>query len=116
MMKSATGVDVVLEDVSGVRSTVSFDRMLVVIGRTPNTDAIGRFYRDVYYHEPTLAHLESLFQSRLRTGLRVFDLNETAPAIRDRVAEMPADEPLVMGGRSMGGRMCSMIAAGRACA
>jgi len=33
-------------------------------------------------------------------------------AIRDQLDELPADEPLVMGGRSMGGRMCSMIAAG----
>jgi predicted alpha/beta-hydrolase family hydrolase len=33
-------------------------------------------------------------------------------AIRDELADVPADEPLVMGGRSMGGRMCSMIAAG----
>ena len=33
-------------------------------------------------------------------------------AIRDQLAELPDDQPLVMGGRSMGGRMCSMIAAG----
>ena len=33
-------------------------------------------------------------------------------SIREVLAELPADEPLVMGGRSMGGRMCSMIAAG----
>ena len=33
-------------------------------------------------------------------------------SIRAELAELPADEPLVMGGRSMGGRMCSMIAAG----
>jgi predicted alpha/beta-hydrolase family hydrolase len=33
-------------------------------------------------------------------------------SIREALAELPADEPLVMGGRSMGGRMCSMIAAG----
>lgn len=32
--------------------------------------------------------------------------------IREDLAALPADEPLVMGGRSMGGRMCSMIAAG----
>lgn len=32
-------------------------------------------------------------------------------AIRAELAELP-DEPLVMGGRSMGGRMCSIIAAG----
>lgn len=33
-------------------------------------------------------------------------------AVRDEIAALPADEPLVLGGRSMGGRMCSMIAAG----
>jgi predicted alpha/beta-hydrolase family hydrolase len=33
-------------------------------------------------------------------------------AIRERLDTLPDDEPLVMGGRSMGGRMCSMIAAG----
>ncbi len=33
-------------------------------------------------------------------------------AIRDALSDLPDDEPLVMGGRSMGGRMCSMIAAG----
>jgi len=33
-------------------------------------------------------------------------------AVRAAVAELPADEPLVLGGRSMGGRMCSLIAAG----
>jgi predicted alpha/beta-hydrolase family hydrolase len=33
-------------------------------------------------------------------------------AIRADLAGLPTDEPLVMGGRSMGGRMCSMIAAG----
>lgn len=33
-------------------------------------------------------------------------------AVRDEIAALPADEPLVIGGRSMGGRMCSMIAAG----
>ena len=33
-------------------------------------------------------------------------------AIRAELAGLPTDEPLVMGGRSMGGRMCSMIAAG----
>lgn len=32
--------------------------------------------------------------------------------IRQELDRLPADEPLVMGGRSMGGRMCSMIAAG----
>ena len=33
-------------------------------------------------------------------------------AVRDEIAALPDDEPLVIGGRSMGGRMCSMIAAG----
>ncbi len=33
-------------------------------------------------------------------------------AIRERLASIPDDDPLVLGGRSMGGRMCSMIAAG----
>lgn len=33
-------------------------------------------------------------------------------AIRADLEAIPADEPLVLGGRSMGGRMCSMIAAG----
>lgn len=33
-------------------------------------------------------------------------------AIRDELATVDPDEPLVMGGRSMGGRLCSMIAAG----
>jgi predicted alpha/beta-hydrolase family hydrolase len=33
-------------------------------------------------------------------------------AIREELTLVPDDEPLVMGGRSMGGRMCSMIAAG----
>ncbi|HEY5663998.1 MAG TPA: alpha/beta family hydrolase [Ilumatobacter sp.] len=33
-------------------------------------------------------------------------------AIREELQALAADEPLVMGGRSMGGRMCSMIAAG----
>lgn len=33
-------------------------------------------------------------------------------SIREQLTEIDADAPLVMGGRSMGGRMCSMIAAG----
>jgi len=33
-------------------------------------------------------------------------------SIREALADIPTDEPLVIGGRSMGGRMCSMIAAG----
>ena len=33
-------------------------------------------------------------------------------AVREQIAGLPADEPLGLGGRSMGGRMCSLIAAG----
>jgi predicted alpha/beta-hydrolase family hydrolase len=33
-------------------------------------------------------------------------------AVREQIAALPADAPLVLGGRSMGGRMCSLIAAG----
>ena len=33
-------------------------------------------------------------------------------AVRDEIASVDADAPLVLGGRSMGGRICSMIAAG----
>jgi hypothetical protein len=33
-------------------------------------------------------------------------------SIREELEAVDADQPLVMGGRSMGGRMCSMIAAG----
>lgn len=33
-------------------------------------------------------------------------------AVREQLAGLPDDEPVVIGGRSMGGRMCSMIAAG----
>lgn len=33
-------------------------------------------------------------------------------AVRAEIDRLPADEPLVIGGRSMGGRMCSLIAAG----
>lgn len=33
-------------------------------------------------------------------------------AVRDEIATVPDDEPLVLGGRSMGGRMCSLVAAG----
>lgn len=33
-------------------------------------------------------------------------------AVRRAVAEAPSDEALVLGGRSMGGRMCSLVAAG----
>lgn len=33
-------------------------------------------------------------------------------SIREQIDELPAGEQFVMGGRSMGGRMCSMVAAG----
>lgn len=33
-------------------------------------------------------------------------------AVRDEIATVDADAPLVLGGRSMGGRICSMVAAG----
>lgn len=33
-------------------------------------------------------------------------------AVRTEISQLPSDEPFVFGGRSMGGRMCSMIAAG----
>jgi hypothetical protein len=33
-------------------------------------------------------------------------------AVRRAIDEVPSDEPLVLGGRSMGGRMCSLVAAG----
>lgn len=33
-------------------------------------------------------------------------------AVREEIAALPTDEPLILGGRSMGGRMCSLIAAG----
>jgi len=41
LKKGAGGVSVVLEDKSGTRKTVEADQILVVVGRTPNTDAIG---------------------------------------------------------------------------
>jgi dihydrolipoamide dehydrogenase len=41
MQKSAGGVSVVLEDKSGTRKTLEADQILVVVGRTPNTDGIG---------------------------------------------------------------------------
>lgn len=48
-----------------------------------------------------------------KAGRKAPDRAEVLMAsIRDVLAELPADEPLVMGGRSMGGRMCSMVAAG----
>jgi uncharacterized protein len=33
-------------------------------------------------------------------------------AVRDEIGSIGPDEPLVLGGRSMGGRICSMVAAG----
>ncbi|MFZ9015461.1 MAG: alpha/beta family hydrolase [Ilumatobacteraceae bacterium] len=33
-------------------------------------------------------------------------------AVRRAIDDVPPDEPLVLGGRSMGGRMCSLVAAG----
>ncbi len=48
-----------------------------------------------------------------KAGRKAPDRAEVLMAsIRETLADLPADEPLVMGGRSMGGRMCSMIAAG----
>ena len=41
MQKGAAGVSVVLEDKAGKRTTVEADQILVVVGRTPNTDGIG---------------------------------------------------------------------------
>jgi dihydrolipoamide dehydrogenase len=41
LQKSGAGVSVVLEDKAGTRSTVEADLILVAIGRTINTDAIG---------------------------------------------------------------------------
>jgi predicted alpha/beta-hydrolase family hydrolase len=48
-----------------------------------------------------------------KAGRKAPDRAEVLMAsIRATLADLPADEPLVMGGRSMGGRMCSMVAAG----
>src|SRR5215218_9093280 len=48
-----------------------------------------------------------------RAGRKAPDRAEVLKAsIRETLAGQPSDEPLVMGGRSMGGRMCSMVAAG----
>src|SRR5262245_5775408 len=48
-----------------------------------------------------------------RAGRKAPDRAEVLMAsIRDTIDDLPSDEPLVMGGRSMGGRMCSMVAAG----
>jgi dihydrolipoamide dehydrogenase len=41
MTKSASGVSVVLEDKTGAKKTMEADQILVVTGRTPNTDGIG---------------------------------------------------------------------------
>jgi dihydrolipoamide dehydrogenase len=41
MAATESGADVVLDDASGPRQTVSVDKVLVVVGRTPNTDGIG---------------------------------------------------------------------------
>ncbi len=41
MQKGSSGVSVLLEDKAGARKTVEADQMLVVVGRTQNTDAIG---------------------------------------------------------------------------
>jgi dihydrolipoamide dehydrogenase len=41
MQKSASGVSVVIEDKAGARKTLEADLILVVVGRTINTDAIG---------------------------------------------------------------------------
>ena len=51
-----------------------------------NSDAISRFYRDVYYDNPTFANLRAIFEARLRTARRVLDLSYIAPATRDQVA------------------------------
>ena len=48
-----------------------------------------------------------------KAGRKAPDRAEVLMAsIRETLAGLPADEPLIMGGRSMGGRMCSMVAAG----
>jgi dihydrolipoamide dehydrogenase len=41
LTKDAGGVSVTLEDAEGVRTPISADCLLVAVGRTPNTDAIG---------------------------------------------------------------------------
>lgn len=65
-------------DTSNPRATLT--------GFLHNTDAIGRFYRDVYYSNPTLANLQAIIRARLRTAYRVLDLRNVAPAARDQVA------------------------------
>ena len=41
LQKTSGGVSVVLEDKAGARKTVEADQVLVVVGRTPNSDGIG---------------------------------------------------------------------------
>lgn len=41
MNKNDAGVEVVLEDKAGIRSTLSVEKLLVSVGRTPNTEDIG---------------------------------------------------------------------------
>ena len=41
MTSGGNGVDVILENKAGTRKTVSVEKVLVVVGRTPNTDNIG---------------------------------------------------------------------------
>ncbi|GHD57192.1 hypothetical protein GCM10017083_38330 [Thalassobaculum fulvum] len=65
-------------DTSSPRATLT--------GFLDNTDAIGRFYRDVYYPHPTRANLQAAVRARLRTAHRVLDLRNVAPAARDQVA------------------------------
>ncbi|MEQ8394414.1 mechanosensitive ion channel family protein [Thalassobaculum sp.] len=57
-----------------------------LIGFLNNSDAISRFYRDVYYDQPTFTNLRAIFEARLRTARRVLDLSYIAPATRNQVA------------------------------
>ena len=41
MTATESGVEITLEDAAGTRRIVSADKILVVVGRTPNTDGIG---------------------------------------------------------------------------
>lgn len=41
MQKGSGGASVLLEDKAGARTTIEADQVLVVVGRTPNTDGIG---------------------------------------------------------------------------
>ena len=74
----ATGHPLRPVDTSSPRATLT--------GFLESSDAIGRFYRDVYYVDPTLAHLQAAFNARRRTAFRVLDLHDVAPATRDQVA------------------------------